>query len=810
MKKNELAQKLVLKGIGSAKLEAGYQEICRKAAAEGIVLLKNENQILPLSSKSCVSVFGRVQIDYFSVGYGSGGDVKFPYKVNLLEGLRNCPKIQINEKLAQIYEIWCKEHPIVETTEWASWPRYHEEMPLTEELLAEAKKNSDLALIVIGRAAGEDRDNCLEAGGYYLTEIEKDLLKKVSSAFERVIVLVNSGNLMDFSFILDPDYQIDGLLAVWQGGMESGNAIADVLCGDVNPCGRLADTIAKSYEDYPGAKEFGRKEYTCYIEDIFPGYRYFETFQKEPVLYPFGFGLSYTSFSKRFLHAEQQKDGICMSFEVTNTGTLAGKEVLEVYCACPRGKLGKPALQLAGFGKTDLLPPLDSQILSIFISWIDLSSYDEEGVTGEKSAYVLEKGNYRFFLGENVRDLQFVYLYELTELEVLRHAEPIMPIKKEHCFLHMAEGKAIENQSDQMSQKPTLSMLIWKESFCQEENRKQRILERMPKEIPFTGEKGYKLSQVESGEISLEKLIGQLTAEELELLTRGDITMDSSFGPSGNAGAFGGISKSLQEKGIAPILTTDGPSGIRLLHFAALLPCGTNLACSWDRKLIQKLTEFLGREMESRGTDVLLGPGVNLHRNPLCGRNFEYFSEDPVLSGYLAAAFVNGIQSQGKAACPKHFACNNQESYRSTNDARITERALREIYLRTFEICVRESSPLTIMTSYNKINGIWNHYNYDLCTTVLRKEWGYTGTIITDWWMEPAKDPDFEAIWDSAYRVRAQVDVLMPGGLKEKKEAADDSLLKSYQAGGISLAEMQRSAKNVLQLRIKLNKNKRK
>lgn len=271
------------------------------------------------------------------------------------------------------------------------------------------------------------------------------------------------------------------------------------------------------------------------------------------------------------------------------------------------------------------------------------------------------------------------------------------------------------------------------------------------------------------------------------------------LGVPGNAGAFGGVLASLRAKGVPPVTTTDGPSGIRLYSCCSLLPIGTLLACTFDTALVEEIYALLGQEMRERGSDVLLGPGMNIHRNPLCGRNFEYFSEDPYLTGKIAAACVRGVQSAGVSACPKHFACNNQEFRRNRNDSRVSERALREIYLKGFEICIKEASPKTIMTSYNKINSVYAHYNYDLCTTILRGEWGYRGLVMTDWWMRPQHSPEFPQMRDNAYRVRAQVDVLMPGGSRTGKRKSDGTLLKTYgKPEGITLGEMQRSAKNVL------------
>jgi beta-glucosidase len=347
------------------------------------------------------------------------------------------------------------------------------------------------------------------------------------------------------------------------------------------------------------------------------------------------------------------------------------------------------------------------------------------------------------------------------------------------------------------------------EPFCSDSSAlKERILNRLPSAMPSPTMTGLKLQDVTSGRCSLEEFISGLSDEELEALTRGHGMMSSPLGTDGNAGVFGGILDSLREKGVPPITTADGPAGIRLKKYCALIPCGTALACTWNTDLVEKLSAKVAEDMIHYGVDVQLAPGMNIHRNPLCGRNFEYFSEDPLLSGKIGAAVVRGVQSRGKGACPKHFACNNQETNRNRNDSRVSERALREIYLRNFEIVVKEAKPLCVMTSYNKINGVWSHYNYDLVTTVLRGEWGYDGCVITDWWMQRSRSPEFPALRDNAYRVRAQVDVLMPGnvGHSPKENKPEKSIRNCLEKpDGLTRAELQRTAANVLRLAIRLH-----
>ena len=477
--------------------------------------------------------------------------------------------------------------------------------------------------------------------------------------------------------------------------------------------------------------------------------------------------------------------------QVTNTGSTAGKEVAMLLCNAPHGKLGKASRVLVAYGKTGLLQPGETATLTLSFDEKNFASFDDTGKTGFMNAFVLEAGEYEFFLGDS-----YAGSVTIEETRVVEQCEPVCDLKDPFARMIPREENGNFVAGEEMLQNGNVDL-------------RKRILDRLPLEITFTGDLGHKLSDVAKGKISLDTFIAQLSDKELEALTRGEGCMGSSLGVAGNAGAFGGILPSLRDKGIPPVITADGPSGLRLRKYCALLPNGTALACTWDDKLVEELFTHIGKEMIKHGVDVVLSPGMNLHRNPLCGRNFEYFSEDPLLTGKMAAAIVRGVQSQGVSCCPKHFACNNQETKRNTNDSRVSQRALREIYLRGFEIVVKEAKPNTIMTSYNKINGVWSHYNYDLVTTVLRKEWGFDGVVITDWWMQKSKSPEFPNIKDNAYRVRAQVDVLMPGdmGHLNKKYKSDGTLLKTLgKPEGMTRAELQRTAKNVLQLILKTRK----
>ena len=775
---------------GSAPSDA-IKSLARQAGAEGIVLLKNEIETLPLKKDAVVSVFGRVQTDFFYVGYGSGGDVNVPYKISLLEGLRANGDIRVNETLAAVYEDWTRENP-VDDGYWGHWPLCYDEMPVTDALVKNARAQSDTALVVIGRSAGEDRDSLLKPGSYYLTKEERTLLDRVTARFGKVAVLLNCGSIMDMGWLADFGERITAVLYVWQNGMESGNSIADVLSGAVSPSGKLADTVADRYESYPCARYFGDRDVNEYTEDLYVGYRFFETFAKSHVLFPFGFGLSYTDFSLTVTRTRVSGDDVSLWVDVKNTGDrFAGKQVVQVYLKAPQGQLGKPLRSLVAFEKTDVLAPGKTQKLRLNVSLSDCASFDDSGCTGVRNAYVLEAGDYEFFVGADVRSARKVRTVSVPALRVVRQCEEICAPDPAHPFerlIPVADGAGALRPMTQKA--PT-----------RRADLRDRILDRRPLDIPQTGDLGFTLDDVRTGRITLDGFIAQLDFDELEAITRGDYTMGSPLGAAGNAGAIGGVLPSLRAKGIPAVITTDGPSGIRLSETCSLLPNGVALACSFNKALVEALFAALSEEMTRKGSDILLAPGMNIHRSPLCGRNFEYFSEDPLLSGKIAAAYVRGVQTCGHSACPKHFACNNQETNRTHNDSRVSQRALREIYLKGFEICVKEAKPKNIMTSYNKINGVWSHYNYDLCQTVLRGEWGYEGCVMTDWWMRSDESHEFAGVHDQGYRVRARVDVLMPGGPRTGKRTPDGTLKRSVTAkDGVSFGEMQRCAKDVLRM----------
>lgn len=776
----------------------GFHEYCRVAAAEGAVLLKNEAQTLPLLAGERVSVFGRCQLEYYRSGTGSGGAVNVEYSSNLIDGLSQYPQVEINQELLQIYKDWLVENPFDNGGGgWAAEPWHQKEMPITDEIAAQAAAFSKKAILVLGRTAGEDKDNADAEGSYRLTAEELSVLKKITQYFSQVIVVLDVSNVIDMSWVEDPVYEghITSVIYVWAGGMEGGNGAADVLCGAVSPSGKLSDTIAYRIMDNPAAVNFGGKFSNTYVEDIYVGYRYFETFHPEQVQYAFGFGLSYTTFSMTEESLDIKGSGkeavLTVSVKVTNTGDVyAGKEVVQVYSQAPQGYLGKPVKELIGFAKTRALAPGESEVVSVSVPAARLASYDDGGYTGHKSCYVLEAGAYDILVGNSVKNVTVAGTYEVADLIVVEELQEALPA--EQAFDRIKPGAAKGDGTYEISYEP-----VPLKTF----DRAARIQENLPPVIPQTGDRGIKLRDVRDGKASMDDFIGQLSNEDMAVLVRGEGMSNPNVTP-GTASAFGGIGENLYGFGIPIACTADGPSGIRMESGmkATQLPIGTLLACTWNIPMMEELYVLEGKELLRNEVDTLLGPGINIHRCPLNGRNFEYFSEDPFLAGQFTAAVTRGIQKGGSAATMKHFAANSQETYRFDVDAIVSERAVREIYLKAFEIAVKEGEASSIMTSYNPINGHWAASNYDLVTTILRDEWGYEGMVMTDWWarMNDCVEGGEAVRSNTAAMVRAQNDVYMViYNNGAEINALHDNTIEALENGKLTVGELQRCAKNI-------------
>lgn len=769
-----------------------YLDTAAKMVSEGIVMLKNENNALPLDTDKEVAVFGRIQFRYYKSGTGSGGMVNVTKVVNILDGLID-NGVKVNEKLLGTYRKWDKENPFDLGEGWGGEPWSQKEMPLDEGLVKETAKSCETAIVIMGRTAGEEQDNRLEAGSYLLSDDEIEMLTVVRKHFKKVVLLLNVGNIVDMTDInrIAPD----AVLYVWQGGMTGGKGTADVLTGKVSPSGKLPDTIAYKASDYPSDANFGREENRdIYAEDIYVGYRYFETFAKEKVLYPFGFGLSYTEFEIKTEKAEITEGAVKLSVSVKNVGSYKGKEVIEVYCEAPQGRLGKAARVLCGFEKTRELAPQEEQAVEIAVDIAKLASYDDSGVTGNKSCYVLEAGEYKFYVGSDVRSAEYACIFEQGEdLVTERLTQSLAPVENFERIKPVCEGGAFS---------------IGREAVpVSEVDESARRLEKLPKEIAYTGDKGIKLWDVKNGKNTMDEFIAQLSDYDLSCIIRGE-GMGSPRVTAGTASAFGGVSENLNGFGIPAGCCSDGPSGMRLDcgTKAFSLPNGTMIASSFNKELTSELFTFMGLEMAANKVDCLLGPGMNIHRHPLNGRNFEYFSEDPFLTGKMAAAELKGMAGAGVTGTIKHFCANNRETNRHFIDSVVSERAIREIYLKGFEIAVKEGGASSVMTTYGRVNGLWTAGNLDLNTVILREEWGFKGFTMTDWWANinvRGKEPDKT---DLAAMARAQNDVYMvcPDGEKN-----DDNTLVALENGGIERCELQRNAANICGFLLHTNALKR-
>lgn len=775
---------------------------CRKAAAEGAVLLKNEDGMLPITKEDKVAVFGRSQIDYYKSGIGSGGLVNVEYTTNLIDGFRQHPWVMLNEPLVEIYREWTAAHPIRIGDDWSAVPWHQEEMPLEDVMVKEAASVSNKAVIVLGRTAGESRDNADAAGSYLLAEDETAMISLVTTYFSDVAVVFNVSNIIDMSWTT-ADWchgSVKALLYTWHGGMEGGNAAADVLVGAVSPSGHLTDTIARSIEDYPAHTNYGSDTRNFYEEDIYVGYRYFETFCPEKVLYPFGFGLSYTTFAWEITEAEVTGSAArsCVEFQVKveNTGVYAGREVLQVYVEAPQGLLGKAGRVLAAFAKTKLLAAGESQVLDFHIPVKRFAAYDDGGVTGNKSCFVLEAGAYRFFAGVDCRRTK----------EVLGK-DGKAPLMLEELLVTERLHEAAAPVRNFRRMKPALQedgtyKVTYEAVPLRTIDLEKRILDNLPDELPAAGEKEILFGDVLAGRASLEAFTAQLSLEELAVIVRGEGMCNARVTP-GTAAAFGGVSDDLAARGIPAGCAADGPSGIRMDtgEKATLLPGGTLLACSFDETLVEELFYLEGQELCLNEVDTLLGPGINIHRHPLNGRNFEYFSEDPYVTGAIAAACERGMGRAGVTGTMKHFACNNQEQSRHRVDAAVSERALREIYLKGFEMAVKEGGGRAVMTTYNPMNGYQNATNYDLNTVILREEWGYTGMVMTDWWadLNDVVNGGEANLLDMRSMVRAQNDVYMVVNNNGAAiNARGDNTLQAVAEGRLTKGELQRCAMNIL------------
>ena len=844
-----------------------HAALCRQAAAEGMVLLENKKNALPVLKGEKVALIGKAQIHFSQTGYGSGY-VNAYYSVNFLMGA---------ESRAEAGDITiCKEL----SDKYKAEENY---FPTLEELKTVAQ-DYPAAFVFISRNCGEGSARQLWKGDYYLTDDEEKLLDITTKAgFDKVIVVVNSGALIDLSFV--DLYPIDALLLVWQPGMEGGNAFWDVAMGIVSPCGKLADTIPKKYSDYPASSSFRESnEYTEYKEDIYVGYRYFETFDPRglKVRYPFGYGLSYTSFLYEYINPSFDNNAFTIEAKVKNTGKFAGREVLQVYYSCPQGSLGKPAVELGAYKKTKLLQPGESEVVKISFPINQMKSFDEKS-----NCFVMENGEYNFYFGNSVVDARLkgtMGTYTMSCPSTVERSNAKLPppvllsnvLKADGTYDLPYQGTIADQEElglvkddghitspfsfrlrswnawtgNNLDFSQGIALIVpkgnWVEYliYLSEEKEHELTLITLggsklavaldmgeyydmpvtsePSTVPvrtfrFYGKPGYHRLKIkntssdydarisglaidagsslgrmgslkhtlpEGKEMSFEEVVSDpnkmdefldsLSMEDFAFLASGH---GSAINATGSVGA-------MPERNVEALETSDGPAGLRLDTPQTAWPVEALLACTWDTELLYKIGEALREEMEAAGVAIWLAPGLNIHRDPLCGRNFEYYSEDPYLTGTLAASIIKGVQSKGDRGVEmKHFCANNREENRLNNDSRVSIRALREIYLRAFEIAVKEAQPWAIMASYNCYNGIHTAESKALLTDLLRNEWGFKGLVTTDWGSQSVG-------WKE---IKAGCNVQMPWG-------EGNELTAAYKAGLISLAELKESTRKILEV----------
>ncbi len=776
-------------------------ELSKTAAEEGMVLLKNENNSLPLAQGAKIALFGKGTFDYVKGGGGSG-DVNTLYVRNLYDGLKELgDRVSVYEPLADFY------HDYVSAQyEKGAAAGMMAEPALTPELLAGAKAFTDTAVISISRFSGEGWDRSsieyngefnpwgdetslpklsgeiFPEGDFYLSAAEQDMINIVAENFAKVIVILNIGGVIDTKWIRK-DERIDSAFISWQGGMEGGLATAEILCGLVNPSGKLADTFADEITSYPSTANFHESvDYVDYTEDVYVGYRYFETIPEaaEHVVYPFGFGLSYTDFSLSHKKVFEEDGVITAQVKVLNQGAYAGKEVIQLYYSAPQGLLGKPARELAAFAKTRLLLPGESQVITLKFNVSDMASYDDLGKVA-KSAYVLEEGDYRFFLGNSVRAAETDFTYHVDAAVVTEQlSAKVVPssLKKRMVSDGSFEELPLMENND-MNACAFEKMVPGTEEAIAPAVRfvEQKLLMNTIKEGAST------LEDVYNGKLSVDEFMAQLSDDELIHLLGGQPNTGVA-----NTYGFG----NLPEYGVPSVMTADGPAGLRVdgnsgIHTTAW-PCAALVANTWNTDLAEAIGKAGAEEVKENNLAVWLTPALCIHRNPLCGRNFEYYSEDPLISGKMGAATVRGIQSMHIAAAPKHFAANNKETNRKHSDSRVSERALREIYLKGFEILVKEADPWVIMSAYNAINGHRASENKDLLEGILRDEWGFKGMVTSDWWTRG----------EHYKEILAGNDMKMATGYPERVKRA-------MELGELNRADLLHCAKRVLELILKID-----
>lgn len=777
-------------------------QLSRKAATQGMVLLENKDNVLPISASTDknIALFGPGAERPIKGGTGSG-DVNQRYVISVTKGLENAGFTITSKTFLTRWEAAYQEGLKNNGSgDIMSGSYVHPDELITDAELAEAAA-AKTAVYVLSRRSGEGSDRKNAAGDYLLSETETKNLTAIGAKFDKVIVVLNVGGVIDTKFFSEIK-GLDAMLLMSNAGMESGNALADVLTGAVTPSGKLTDTWAKDYKDYPSSETFAGNDNNTkqedYTDGIYVGYRYFDSFNKTPA-YEFGYGKSYTTFDVKTTSVTADAKQVKVVATVKNTGTCSGKEVVQVYFSAPDGTIEKPYQELAGYAKTDELKPGQSQELTITYATTEMSSYNEA-----RSAYVMEKGDYVIRVGNSSRNTKAAAVISLDKDKTTEQLSKQLSSDKKITEISSKGQTSYQSPTESADLAAAVKISLSADTITTLQNASKlddetvtayvqegstyetsELLEGYEEKIEKVATKKSSLEDVVNKKATMQEFVAQFTQEELAKLCNG-IGMASFFGsvePIVGAqsdtvdGAAGETTSDLPKDYKVPaIVLADGPAGVRInqeytsyptkedaenktngktmYQFCTAWPIGTLLAQSWDVDLIEEVGKAIGEELVEMGVTLLLAPGMNIHRNPLCGRNFEYYSEDPFLTGTIAAAETFGVQSNpGVGVTLKHFAVNNQESDRNSENNSVTERTLREIYLKGFEIAVKSAQPMAIMTSYNKINSEWAMNSYDLITDMAREEWGFKGLVMTDWM----------CAGDDTVAMHAGNDLIMPG-----------------------------------------------
>lgn len=776
-------------------------KFARSAAADGMVLLKNNNNVLPISKKAKIALFGIASYKCFRLGWGSG-DMMAQKITQISEGLEGVG-YELNKEVKIASENWISKQDINYFTinrNWDEWSFSMKEIELEDDVIKNASKTSDVAVITIGRCSGEAADLKDEPGYFRLKDDEVNLVKRVSESFDKVVLLLNTCGPLDLRAI--DEFKVDAICDVSLGGEEFGNAVADILCGNVTPNAKLTTTWAYKYEDYPTKEGITTKE-VPYNEGIYVGYRYFDTFGVEP-RYPFGYGLSYTDFEYDVKDIKLDGSIVDIIVNVKNIGKVHGREIVQCYMSAPEVKLEKAYQELCAYTKTDVINPNESNDVVLSFDLTDMACYDEE-----RASYILEAGKYYIRIGNSSRSTHIACAINVSKEVVCVVTKNRLPLVKELKILsnknataHTYEGEEAEKINAQIFEFDCDSV---ETEYCKviEEN-KPKILTIKNDSVIYT------LEDVVAGKATVEDVVAQFSNEELARIVNGVIYEGANANANVGSmaikvrGAAGEMWSS--EKYKIPVnACADGPAGVRLAIFGTPVetdtevaknvvayPSGTCFANSWDLESARRFGECIASDLAYSDIEGWLAPGINIHRNPLNGRNFEYFSEDPLIAGKMGAYISIGVQYDenadltGRYTTVKHFACNNIEYERGVSDSQITERALREIYLKGFKIAVEEGNPFAIMTSYNRINGEFACTSYDLLMGILRGEWEFDGMVMTDW----------NTCADPTRHTHAGNDLIMPGCHTKKIWEALDN-------GTISKADAQLCVVRILNLILK-------